>query len=283
MTTLTRPRLTKPRRGVSLPELLIALTILGIIGAASVRVLVSQTRYYDVQLKKRSARSVSRASVNMMLSELRMMESAAGVEAASSTSITLRVPYALGMVCGTIGAVAVVALLPADSTVLANATPSGHAWRNASGVYTYTNSAVATVAGGNAVCTASNISTVPNGRIVIMAPGVSVSAAVGDAVFLYQRVRYEFASSGVLSGRRALWRTIVDSDTREEIAAPFDGNARFRFFQFDRDTSDVSAAVADIRGIELLLDGASQSPRAGRSTPESTPLRTAVFFNNRLN
>ena len=42
--------------------LLIALIILGIIGAASVRVLISQTRYYDVQLKKRSARSVSRTA-----------------------------------------------------------------------------------------------------------------------------------------------------------------------------------------------------------------------------
>jgi prepilin-type N-terminal cleavage/methylation domain-containing protein len=283
MTPLSRRRLTKTRRGVSLPELLIALVVLGIIGAASVRVLVSQTRYYDVQLKKRSARSVSRASVNLMLSELRMMESAAGVEAASSTSITLRVPYAMGMVCGTIAAGSVVALLPADSTVLANATPSGHAWRNASGVYTYTNSAVSASTGDDAVCAAGNISTVPNGRIVTMTPAVPVSAAVGDAVFLYQRVRYEFASSGVLSGRRALWRTIVDSDTREEIAAPFDSDARFRFFQFDRDTSDVSADVADIRGIELLLDGASQSPRAGRSAPESTPLRTAVFFNNRLN
>ena len=78
---MMRRRLTKPRRGVSLPELLIALVVLGIIGAASVRVLLSQTHYYDVQLKKRAARSVSRASVNLMLSELRMMESAAGVEA----------------------------------------------------------------------------------------------------------------------------------------------------------------------------------------------------------
>ena len=127
---MTRRRLTKPRRGMSLPEMLIAIVVFGIIGTASVRVLLSQTRYYDVQLKKRAARSVSRASVNMMLSELRMMESAAGVEAASATSITLRVPYAMGMVCGASGAAAVVALLPADSTVLANATASGHAWRS---------------------------------------------------------------------------------------------------------------------------------------------------------
>ena len=279
---MIRRRLTSNRRGMSLPELLIALIVLGVIGAASVRVLMSQTRYYDVQLKKRAARSVSRASVNMLLSELRMMESAAGVEAASSSSITLRVPYAMGMFCGTVGTVSTVALLPADSTVVASATPSGHAWRRASSTYTYTNSPV-TLAAGTNVCTTNNISTVETGRIVNITPALPAGAAVGDAMFLYQRVRYEFASSTVLTGRRALWRTIVDSDTREEIAAPFDNNAHFRFFQFDRDTSDATAAVADIRGIELRLDGASQNTRSGSSTTERAPLTTAVFFNNRAN
>jgi hypothetical protein len=189
----------------------------------------------------------------------------------------------MGMLCGTAGAAAVVALLPTDSTVVANATPSGHAWRDANGAYTYTNSAVTAVAADPALCTPAGISAVPDGRVVSVTPGVSVMAAAGDAVFMYQRVRYEFASSNVLPGRRALWRTVVDSDTREELAAPFDNNARFRFFQFDRDTSDVSANVADIRGIELLLDGASQTARAGSAATESTPLRTAVFFNNRAN
>src|SRR5512134_3922192 len=94
---LTRRRRTTARRGMSLPELLIALVVLGIIGAASVRLLISQTTFYDVQLKKRAARAVSRASVNMMLSDLRMVESTGGVEAASATSVTLRVPYVMGM------------------------------------------------------------------------------------------------------------------------------------------------------------------------------------------
>jgi len=278
-----RRRLTAARRGMSLPELLVALVVLGIIGAASVRLLVSQTSFYDVQLKQRSARSVSRASVNMMLSELRMVESTGGVEEATPTSVTLRVPYAVGMACGTVGAVSVIALLPADSTVLANATPSGHAWRDVTGAYTYTNGSVATIAGGTGVCNFVNISAVPGGRVIAMSPPLPAGANPGDAVFLYQRVRYEFASSGVLSGRRALWRTLVDSDTREELAAPFDDAAGFRYFQLDRDTSDVTAPVNAIRGLELVLDGASQTARAGRSTTERAPFRTAVFFNNRVN
>ena len=268
---------------MSLPELLVALVVLGMIGSSSVRLLTSQTRYYDAQLKKRAARSVSQASVNLMLSELRMVESAAGVEDASTSSVTLRVPYLMGMVCGTVGPVSVIALLPADSTVTANATPSGHAWRDGAGTYTYTNATVWTATGGAGVCTLNNISAVPGGRIIAMAPALPAGSNPGDAVLLYQRIKYEFRSSDVLPGRRALWRTLVDSDTHEELAAPFDNTARFRFYQLNRDTSDVSAAVSDIRGLELLLDGASQTAKSGSSAVESTPFRTAVFFNNRMN
>ena len=268
---------------MTLIELMLGLTMLGIIGSASVRLLLSQSRFYDVQLKQRAARSVARASVNMMLSELRMVESSGGVEAASANSVTVRIPYLLGMVCGTSGSSTVVAFLPADSTVVANATASGHAWRDANGVYTYTTGAVTSSAGGAATCAAANISAVPGGRIVSLTPALPAASAAGDAVFLYQRIRYDFAMSTALPGRRALWRTIVDSDTHEELAAPFDNAARFRFFEFDRDTSDVSANASDVRGLELILDGASQTATQGRPGNEHVPFRTSVFFNNRVN
>ena len=116
-----------------------------------------------------------------------------------------------------------------------------------------------------------------------MTPAVPAGAVAGDAVLLYHRVRYEFGASSALPGRNALWRTIVDTDTREELAAPFQSSAHFRFFQFDRDTSDVTANASDVRGLELVLDGESQSARAGASVKEQSPYRTAVFFNNRVN
>jgi hypothetical protein len=45
----------------------------------------------------------------------------------------------------------------------------------------------------------------------------------------------------------------------------------------------VSAAAADIRGLELVLDGASQTAAQGRPGNEAVPFRTSVFFNNRVN
>ena len=120
-------------------------------------------------------------------------------------------------------------------------------------------------------------------RVIAVTPVLPASAAVGDVVFLSPRLRYEFADSGVLPGRRALWRVIVDAGTRDELSAPFDNSSRFRFFEFDRDTSDVTATASDVRGIELVFDAASQTPRAGASVAERSLLRTSVFFNNRVN
>jgi len=284
---MMRSRVTAARRGLTIVELLFAMIILGMFGVAAVRLLRSQSGFYDKQLKQREARAVSRASVNVVLSELRMVESTSGVEAVSADAITLRVPYTMGMFCGNSGGVSVVALLPTDSTMLANATPSGHAWRDVKGVYTYTNAAVTTAAASaamSAVCTAANISVLPGGgRVVTVTPLMPAGASPGDVLFLYQRLRYEFADSGVLPGRRALWRVIVDSGARDELAAPFDAASRFRFFQFDRDTSDVAANASDVRGIDLVFDASSQTARAGAAATERSLFRTSVFFNNRVN
>jgi type II secretory pathway pseudopilin PulG len=280
---MMRSRVTAARRGLTIVELLFAMIILGLFGVAAVRLLRSQSGFYDKQLKQREARAVSRASVNLVLSELRMVESTSGVEAVSADAITLRVPYTMGMFCGNSSGASVVALLPTDSTVLANSIPSGHAWRDVKGNYTYTNAAVATAAGSAAVCTAANINALPGGRVVAITPLLPAGASPGDVLFLYQRLRYEFADSGVLPGRRALWRVIVDSGARDELAAPFDAASRFRFFQFDRDTSDVAANASDVRGIDLVFDAASQTARAGVAATERSLFRTSVFFNNRVN
>jgi prepilin-type N-terminal cleavage/methylation domain-containing protein len=280
---MRRANMTAARRGMTIIELLFALVILGLFASAAVRLLLLQSSFYDRQLKQREARTVSRASVNVMVSELRMAESSGAVESVSADAITLRVPFAMGMFCGNSSGASVIALLPTDSTVLANAAPSGHAWRDVRGTYTYTNAAMTVAAANAAVCTAANITALSGGRVIAVTPVLPTSASAGDVVFLYQRLRYEFADSGVLPGRRALWRVIVDTGARDELAAPFDNSSGFRFFQFDRDTSDATANAADVRGIELVFDATSQTARAGAASAERAPLRTSVFFNNRVN
>lgn len=276
-------RVTRPRTGVSLVEILVALTLMGFIGVAILRTFTSQVRFADLQSKLISARAVSRAPVNLFMSEARMVETGSGVVAATATSITLRVPVTMGIVCGNLGLATVVSLLPVDSTVVASAAISGHAYRQTDGSYAYAEGVTTMIAGGAAICTAASITTVTGGQTVLLTPALNVAATAGSAAFIYQRIRYAFGPSTLIPGRVGLWRTLLSTGVTEELASPFDASAHFRFFRNDNDTSDVVVPpLGEVRGIELSLVGASERARFGRVTPEISRLQTAVFFLNRI-
>ena len=276
-------RLSGRRAGISLVELLVALTLLGFIGISILRTFTSQARLADMNTKRLDARAVSRAPVNLFMSEARMVETGNGMVAASASSVTLRIPVALGVVCGTSGTATVLSLMPVDSAVYASAAISGHAYRQDNGVYVYTEGTTSVTPGGDATCTAGSITTVAGGRTVLVTPQMP-AATIGAVAFIYQRVRYDFAPSTALGGRVGLWRTLEQSGVAEELAAPFDASSRFRFYRNDQDTSDtVVPTLSEIRGLQLELVGASERARFGRQTPETSRLQTAVFFMNRIN
>lgn len=276
-------RFSGRRSGVSLVELLVAMTLLGIIGLAILRTFTSQARLTDLQAKRLEGRAVSRAPVNLFMSEARMVETGNGVVAATSSSVTLRIPVVMGLVCGNSGASTVLSLMPVDSAIFASAAISGHAYRQASGVYSYTEANTTVSSGGAATCAAASITTVNGGNTVLVTPQMA-TADIGTVAFLYQRVRYDFAASTAISGRVGLWRTLEKTGATEELAAPFNVASRFRYYSLDRDTVDTGIpTLTQIRGIRLDLLGASERTRFGKSSPETSRLQTAVFFMNRLN
>ena len=283
--TSTTPRVGRGRRrrgGFTLPELLVALVMTAIIGAAAMRLFVAQSRFFDRHVKQQNARTVSRSAVNGVLSDLRMVEAPNGVTAASASAITVRVPYVMGVVCATGATYTTVAFMPVDSLTLATAALSGYAWRGSSGTYTLQTSGVSVSAGGFGTCTGVNVTPVSGGRVYNVAPALPAAATAGTPVYLYQTIRYEFAPSTTYSGRTGLWRTLVTSGATEEVAAPFDPTAGFEFY--DRtaggSASTTVPTLANIRGIELVFNGQSEKPRFGKTTPETTKHRTAVFFMN---
>ena len=279
MSTYRRPG---RRSGVSLVELLVAMTLLGIVGLSILRTFTSQARLADLQTKRLDARAVSRAPVNLFMSEARMVETGNGVVAATSSSVTLRIPVVMGLVCGSSGASTILSLMPVDSAMFASAAISGHAYRQPSGVYAYTEASTAVSSYGGLACNNESITTVSGGTMVAVTPQM-VGAEVGTVAFLYQRVRYDFAASTAMSGRVGLWRTLEASGATEEIAAPFDATSRFRYYRADQDTVDTGVpTLTTIRGIRLELVGASERNRFGKGTPEKSQLQTAVFFMNRL-
>jgi Tfp pilus assembly protein PilX len=271
------------RSGISLVELLVAMTLLGFVGLSILRTFTSQVRLADLQTKRLDARTVARAPVNLLMSEARMVETGSGVVSASTSSVTLRVPVVMGLVCGNSGGATVLSLMPVDSAVFASASISGHAYRQESGVYAYTEGSVSVSSGGSGTCAGESITTVDGGQTIYVTPQMP-AGAVGTVAFLYQRVRYDFKASTAFSGRLALWRTQETSGATEELASPFDNASRFRFYRLDQDTVDTGVpALSEIRGIGLELVGASERARYGRNTPETSRLQTAVFFMNRLN
>ena len=287
-------RSLRRRRGFTLIELLIGIILSAAIGIAMVRLIMSQTRFMDNQEAWRTARGVSRSSLNRLLSDIRMLEAEGGLEAAAAggQDFTVRVPYAFGIVCSSTGTITTVSLMPVDSAMFAAAGYSGFALRDGNtGAYSYvpgTASApiagtASNCAGGKQVDPVPAYNGSPAGQMVDLASAAITAPDRGTLVFLYRRVRYEFKASTSVSGRTGLWRTLVTPNTSEELAAPFNNTARVRFYVLNATTAQaaVPTPLSDTRGLELALDGMSEKTPRGSASPKVTSVTTSVFFENR--
>lgn len=272
----------KARRGFSLVELLISLVLTAIVGVALTSLFVTQAGFLDRQQKAAYARGVARSATNIMMSELRMIERDSGVTAASDTSITVRVPYAMGIVCATTATLITLSMLPVDSVMFADATIGGFAYRKADGAYTYVaTTTIPALAATSTACSTAGITVVTGGVKRTIATTALHPAPIGAPVLLYQTVRYHFGNSAAVSGRKGLFRAVPAASIDEEIVAPFDTSARFKFYVNDAKTSQ-TAAPANLRtltGLDLILNSVSERPTNGVYTVVKS--NTAVFFKNR--
>jgi hypothetical protein len=272
-------------------ELLVGMLILGVIGMSLTRVMVTQARYFDHQKQADLARNVSRGPLNRLVSDIRMVEASGGITAASSTSITARVPYAVGVVCNKTGSSTTVSLLPVDSAMYAGAGYSGYAWRNTQGQFIYVMTTALPSSGTVATCTAAGINTLTStgAKVISISPAIAGSggdsADIGTPVFLLRKLTYEFKASTAVPGTTGLYRSVVDAGTTEELSAPYASSAAFKFFVGSSLTSQASppSDLSTLRGLELNMTGLSEKIARGSTTQTSAPFVTAVFFKNRLN
>jgi len=289
----------RPRRGFSLAEVLVALTISGIVGIAMTKVLRSQNQFFDQQTNQRTARSISRSSMNVMLNDLRMVQDSGGVDSVASNGKLIRVlvPYRFGLVCATAGNTTTVSMLPTDSGTVATSVYGGFAYRNAAtGRYVYitpnnptstdapTTSLAPTLCTGTLTTQAQVKTMAVSGRtgdILTLTAPAAITATVAAPVFFWQKVTYSFASSTMYPGKLGLWRK-VSGGLNEELLAPFDTSARFKFYISGADASTVTPPDKnDIRGLDIVLN--SMSPKASslkNSTNSITKMTTSVFFKN---
>jgi prepilin-type N-terminal cleavage/methylation domain-containing protein len=276
-------KMLRSRPGFSLAETLVSLAIMGIIGVALTRLLVTQSQFFNEQSAQMNARSVSRSATSMVIQELRMLDVGGGVVAAARDSITIRVPYRMGIVCAT-GGNTTASFLPVDSSMNATAGFSGYAWRDSTtGAYTYQEAGATTGSGTASTCTTANITTVSGGTVLSVAPAAPSAATPGTPIFLFQRVTYMFKNSASVPGTIGLFRRVVANNTEEELVAPFDTAAKFRFYDLNSASAQdaVPSPLSNIRGVELVLTAVNERPtRSGATTSAYT---TAVWFKNRNN
>jgi len=157
------------------------------------------------------------------------------------------------------------------------------------GVYSYVENPATEGAGDALVCTGVNITMVPNGKTVLVTPALPANAGLGAPVFLYSKIKYEFKASNAVPGKLGLFRTTMMPNgtlITEEIVAPFANTAGWKFFTVNGGSVaavNPPANLADMRGLELHLDGISENIAPGQITNETAPFTTAVFFKNRTN
>lgn len=268
------------RPGFTLIELVVTIVLLGLVGLGASRLLMSQMRFYAAATGQRDARGVSRQALTILRDELRMIEPR-GIVSATTTTLQVRVPYAVGVYCT--GNVAL--FPPVDSLRFASAVFRGYAVRDTAvnAAYQYVASTSTPVAGTASTCTAPPVAiTRPDTSWRVLAlPGSALSLSAGAPVLLFQTITYAFAASTLVPGRTALWRRVAGG-AEEEVAVPFANTAAFRFFVSGGATSQGTPPqeVDRLTGVELVLVGESERSSAIRGTPESAPVRLAVFFRN---
>jgi prepilin-type N-terminal cleavage/methylation domain-containing protein len=271
------------RRGFTIVELIVGTVVMAILGTILARMLVQDSRFVSKLEAMMDARQSARAAMNTMALELRMV-SDDGLLAATPTLVTVRAPYAWGILCEAVGTERVASLVPTDAMWYGSAIPDGVAWRDNTGTYRFDDDVTIVSPPTNpGACTDPDWFVQAGGlRIGITQLGGFPSPQLGDIFYLYQTISYEFRTSADIPGpppRIGLWREVNGSAT--EILAPFDTTAGFRFFLDPNDPPiENPVDLAEVTGVELRLHGQSELTPQGTNSPEEFYLQTRVTFLN---
>jgi Tfp pilus assembly protein PilW len=271
-------RALHPAAGVTVIELIVGIVIALFVLASLLGVFISESRLFGEWESQRTARDAVRSATHVLAADLRRIETTGGIEAANSTSLTLRIPISIGVVCASSAASTTISLLPADSVMMATAALSGQAWRTNTG---YTYQATTGIAGaGVGACTAVNITTLTGGRVVQVTPGAGVTVVAGTPIMLYQRVRYEFVPG---TDGTVLTRRLLSSGAAAEVLVEnfVTSGTSFRFYVGTSATAQTSAPadLSTIRGIDLALEGMGEYAQPGEPLTSSA-VAQPVFFRN---
>lgn len=273
--------MSRNRSGTTLTELMVALVVMSIIGTGMVRLLTSQMQFVNETEGTANARRVARSGLNLMFSDLRMVETDSSITVATPTTFTVKLPYWIGISCGPDAGSTHITMQAIDSLTLADAGLSGYGYVDTNNVPHFVAGGVVT-ASSTSHCTAAGMDPVvhPRARVMRITPAVAALPA-GTPVFFWQSVTYWFGASTSVTGRRGLFRTVVTKASTEELAAPFDTAAAFRYYIPGSATPVTNPTIGTpIIGMDLRLIGLNERNITKGQTQQAR-LETALYFKNR--
>lgn len=244
-------------RGFTLVEVLVALTISGIIATALVSLLTAQTRFYNRTDDQMWAEQTAQATFDLFSAEVRGA-GAGDLMAAEADSVSLRYDVLRAVVCQSPSS-NVATIYVYERTTNANLSGS-FVGMAASGPYeatfTYADAWNPTpTASGNgpkAICVAAGAPATGASGDYLTINGWSSSfpggaPEMGSLVRGYGKVTYKLAASSFFGSRTALWRGT------QEIVGPFENDAAFAYVMDDgsEQSSVSSGSLDDVVAIHL--------------------------------
>lgn len=258
---------TRSAGGFTIVEVMIALILVGVIGGATLSLLMSQDRYYSRLDDAVVAEQSLRASADLMGSEIRMSGVPGDILVAVPESVTVAFDVWQAVVCDiTNPGIGQIAMFVYDSAPNPNLTTGtwGMAYKDPyQSTYRYADgwNPGINASSGKATCTgnlAPDTTATHLYRQVSGWPGqfAGDTPQRGAIVRRYRHLSYRFGPSGI-GGGYALFRG------PQELAGPFDPRSSFSYVM-DDGTVQTSVAVSDldrIRRVRVNATAIDDDPR----------------------
>jgi type II secretory pathway pseudopilin PulG len=259
------------RRGFSLVEALLAVTLGIVLVALATSLFLAQNRFQTGLRVQSRLQESARIVTEVVRAELRSA-SPDGLVVASEARLVVRVPMAVGVVCARSGE-RVDAWLPLaegeDESAVA-----GYALRSPAGRWVFTEREGdeldgADAASARAACGAAGADTASLGssdfrRLVGVAPVSGPDADPGTAVLLFRATTMEFGPSLLHPGGRAFFRAERAGGLRE-VASDMSADAGFSFRLEGEEGFEPAVAAADLPRIRVVRLAAITRSRPGET------------------
>lgn len=281
----------KPK-GFTIVEFLIAITLFGVIMAATVGLLMSQRGLYGTQTDKMQLQQSIRASVDLISSELRTVPPG-GILAGRPDSVTVHLPIRWGLVCGQAldASGAEMFLRAAEDALFEDQIQAGYGIKEPGGNWVY-HAEADTLWGGTlyaetpffckegagakfqasttynkdgTVAIYADTASADYPRFVNFTTHTGASPVVASEFIVYTDVTYQFANSTFNPGTRALFRKMPGIS--QELTGFFSASAGFEYL-LDNGTVTDNVGVGnllEVIEIRVKAVGSKESVASGTS------------------